>query len=145
MSHPDRTRLLRLALRTNAAFSTVCGVILLAAAGRLEPMLGIARIELLLTGASLLPFACALAFNAQRPVPNRVAAWIAVGLDLAWVAGSAALLIGHLRPLTSAGYWAVLGVAEVVLTLAVLQIVGLRRSQPQAALDRGGADARAGS
>ncbi len=124
----DSSRLLRAALLANAAFSTLCGILLLAAATPLSPALGIPVLALRLTGAALLPFAFGLAHSARRPIVDPVEAWIAVVLDLSWVLGSAALVLGEFLPLTQAGVWAVLGVAEVVLAWAVLQAWGLRRN-----------------
>ena len=84
------------------------------------------------TGAALLPFAWGLAHNARRTVVDRTEAWIAVALDAGWVAGSAALVVSELLPLTRAGFWAVVGVAEVVLLCAALQALGLQRAQRRA-------------
>ncbi len=121
------TTLLRGALRANAAFSTLCGAILVVLGGVLDPVLGVPALALRLVGASLLPFAVSLWMNARRAEVSRREAWLAVGLDLAWVAGSAALILGELWPLTTAGRWAVIGVAEVVLLWALLQTAGLVR------------------
>ena len=121
--------LLRLALRGNALFSTLCGLTLLLAAGPLAPPLGIPALALRIVGASLLPFAVGLWRNAARQPISRKEAWVAVGLDLGWVAGSAVLILGELWPLEVAGRWAVIAAAEVVLLWAILQILGLRRSQ----------------
>ena len=133
MKLPDDSRLLRRALLANAAFSTLTGVTLLLVAGPLAPLLGIGALALRITGATLLPFAFGLFQNARRPDLRRGEAWLAVGLDLAWVAGSAALLLGELWPLEPAGRWAVLGVGDVVLLCAILQAAGLLREAPRTA------------
>ena len=128
------TTLLRRALRGNAVFSTLCGIILLAAAGPLGPALGVPALALRIVGVSLLPFALGLWRNAGRPEVQRGEAWFAVALDSAWVVGSAALILGNLWPFTAAGKWGVIGVADVVLLCAILQTIGLARSAPRAAL-----------
>ena len=133
MDKQDDSLLLRRALLGNAAFSTLCGITLLVGGGALEPTLGVPALALRVVGLSLLPFAWGLWQNARRAELRRGEAWVAVGLDLAWVAGSAALMLGKLWPLAPAGTWAVVGVADVVLLCAILQTVGLVRSSPRAA------------
>ena len=129
MRHLDASPLLRLALRGNALFSTVSGLTLLLAAAALGPRLGLPVLSLRVVGAVLLPFAWGLWNNSRRAVISRAEARLAVLLDLSWVAGSAALVFGGLWPLTPAGRWTVLGVADVVLVFAFLQTVGLRRAR----------------
>jgi len=128
MEKQSNQALLRRALLGNAAFSTLCGVTLLVAAGSLAPLLGIPTLALRITGLALLPFAFGLFQNARREKVQRGEAWLAVVLDGAWVLGSAALVLADLWPLQTAGVWAVLVVAEVVLLCAILQAVGLKRT-----------------
>jgi len=125
-SHPDPL-LLRRALLGNAAFSALTGLTLLAAAGPLEAVLGVPEVALRVVGLLLLPFAAGLLRLATRERVDRGQAWLAVAMDLAWVAGSAVLLLGELWPLNTAGTWTVIGVADVVLTFALLQTLGLWR------------------
>lgn len=122
-------RLLRLALQGNAAFSTLCGLVLLSGAGALAAPLGVPALALRLVGLSLLPFALGLWANARRPLVRRGEAWLAVGLDLGWVVGTGALVGLELWPLTSMGRWSAIGVGEVVLSCALLQAWGLRRAR----------------
>ena len=131
MSATPDSRLLRRALLGNALFSTVCGLILLLGASPLDPWLGIPAWVLRAVGLGLLPFALGLFLNARREVVRRSEAWVAVALDLAWVAGSAWLVLGELWPLREPGTWAVIGVAAVVLECAVFQALGLVRSAPK--------------
>ena len=90
-----------------------------------------------IVGASLLPFAVVLWRNAARLEPDHGEARTAIALDVAWVLGSAVLLLGDLwPPLRPAGTWAVIGVGLIVLDWAVLQTLGLvramRAASPQA-------------
>lgn len=125
--------LLRRALLGNALFSTVSGLSLLAAAGVLDAPLGVPAVALRVVGVALLPFALALWRSSRRKAVDRTEAWVAVWLDFGWVAGSAALVVGELWPLKSAGVVAVLTVATLVLGFAVLQTVGLVLSAPRVA------------
>lgn len=123
---------LRVALLANAGFSTLCGLTLLLAGGALEPVLGAPALALRVVGLLLLPFALGLGLNACRATPRRSEAWLAVALDLVWVLGSVLLILGELWPLTVAGRWSVIGVAEVVALFALLQTLGLRRTRAAA-------------
>ena len=126
--------LLRNALRANAAFSTVCGLVMVFASGPLSESLGITPPWLLLaTGIVLLGFAISLVGLVRSQTISRSSVLTVVALDLGWVVGSVPLLALPLLPLTSAGWWAVAIVADIVLVLAVLQFVGLRKLVPQVA------------
>lgn len=133
MSQQHTDLFLRRALVGNAAFSTLCGVLLLGGAAPLAPVLGLPAVALRVVGFVLLPFAFGLWRNARRERLSRAEAWSAVGLDLSWVAGSVALVAADLWPLEPAGTWAVIGVAEVVALFALLQTIGLLRSRPRPA------------
>ena len=76
-------------------------------------------------GVSLLVFAVGLLRNSSRLEVNQAEAWTAVAMDLAWVAGSVAVI--STGALTVGGNWLVAVVADVVLLFAVLQVMGLRR------------------
>ena len=128
MANQPNDLFLRRALLGNAAFSTLCGLVLLLGAGPLEPHLGVPSVALRVVGVVLLPFAFGLWRNARQPEVSRSEAWTAVVLDAVWVLGSIAILVGKLWPLESAGFWAVIAIAEVVGLCAVLQAIGLRRS-----------------
>ena len=89
----DSSTLLRRALVANALFSGVSGVILALGARPVAAFLGLDNaLYLIVTGVLLLLYAADLLYVATRPTVNRTAAWLAVALDLLWVAGSAAIL-----------------------------------------------------
>lgn len=128
----DRSNLLRLALRSNAVFSTVSGIAFIAAAAPLSEWIGLGSLWILNgVGVSLIVFAVGLYVNASRPDVNVLEAWIAVALDLGWVAGSAVVIT--LGFLTTSGNWAVAVVADVVLVFAIVQYFGLRQLNATAA------------
>lgn len=120
------SHLLRRALAANAIFSALSGAILLLASNRLEQLLG-TSVSLVPLGAMLLIYAAGLLWNARRENVSRMEAWIAVALDVAWVAGSAIVIFAGV--LSATGNWIVAIVADVVLLFAVLQLIGLRKSR----------------
>lgn len=123
--HRDHLSLLRLALRTNAAFSALSAVALLLASARLAELLGAPRTTLLITGGVLLLFAADLLVTASRDRISTSKALYFVVLDLLWVVGSAILLMLP-SPLTATGKVTVLVVAIVVAAFAAAQAHGVR-------------------
>lgn len=124
----DSSTLLRRALVANALFSGASGTLLALGARPVASFLGLdAVLFLTATGVLLILYAADLLYVATRPAINRTAVWIAVILDLSWVAGSALILFGGWLPLTTAGKWTIGIVAELVFLFAVFQYLGLRR------------------
>ena len=124
---PD-DRLLRLALRLNAAFSSLCAAVCLFAAGPLASRIGVADPAVLVSlGANLAVFAAFLVWLSRRP---RIAAgwvWPVIVADALWVVGTVPLVAGDfLSPL---GDGVASFVALAVATWAALQTLGLRRAQ----------------
>lgn len=116
------------ALRANGVFSGLSGVILIIAAPALAPIAGIPwPTAITVTGFLLLPFGFALWRLAGRSDLQPALGQVAVILDVLWVAGSMALLLGGWLPLTIAGKWIIALLADVVGLFAVLQFLGLRR------------------
>jgi hypothetical protein len=126
-SAPDR--LLRTALRANAAFSGVCGLTALLAAGALAASLGI-REEMILPvqGVSLVFFSALLVWIATRKNIRPGIALAIVVMDVLWVATTAVplLLSGWL---TELGIGVMISLAGVVSTFAGLQYAGVRQMQ----------------
>lgn len=122
-------RLVRIALRGNAAFSAASGVAALVAAVAWPETLGVPAAVLVALGLGLLPYAALLAVFAGRPEVRPSEALLAVVADLAWVAGAAALLVGWPDAMSSAGRWALGLLTLVVADFAVTQWIGLRRLQ----------------
>jgi len=127
MQPHDPSRLLRLALRANAAFSTVSGLVLAVTAPLLGPWLGIPPLGLAVVGLGLLPFAWLLFRNAVRTPIHEPEARLAVGADIAWVMGSVALVAFDPLGLALAGRVAVIVIALCVADFALLQALGLGR------------------
>ena len=125
------------ALRANASFSVLSGLALVCAAPALASWTGLGPVWLLRAiGAGLLLFAVDLFLLARRAAAHPGRVRLVIAMDLAWVAGSAVLLLVGAESLTRAGFWLVFGVAEVVAAFALLQFLGLRRTQRAAAATR---------
>ena len=122
----ERACLLRKALIGNALFSTLSGLTIILANHRVVRMLGLSEnVNLVILGVILMFFAATLVISARRPQVKTSDAWIAVWMDLIWVFCSYVLIF--VVPFSTGGKWVVGVVAELVLTFAVLQILGIRK------------------
>jgi hypothetical protein len=122
----DRTTFLRRSLQLDGIASGLCGALLLLTAGPISALIGLPNPGLArAVGAGLLVFAAALLWNAARPSISRGEAVGTVVLNVAWVLGSALVVVDG--PLTLVGNLAVVAVAAAVVLFTVLEIVGLRR------------------
>jgi hypothetical protein len=117
---------LRSSLQIDGVASGLCGVLLLAGAGPLASLMGLAGPGIArMVGALLVVYAAALLWNGARATVSRGGALAAVVLNAAWVAGSALVILDG--PLTALGNLAVAAVAVAVLLFAILEAVGLAR------------------
>lgn len=120
----DNTTLLRRALRSNALFSAASGGLAITFNQRVGELVLLPTWVVTAAGGALVLYGVCLLVLAAR---DRVASpWSAgaTALDLAWVIGSAVLLVLHPVPSSLL----VVIVAAIVLALAVLQLEGLRRA-----------------
>ena len=125
-SNKGRQQLLRRALLANASFSTISGFVLVFAERWVVRLLGLPEtIDLITLGIGLLVFAAVLVLFARKNPIKLLDAWIAVILDAAWVIGSYPLLF--VVPFSTSGKWVVGIVAEVVMVVALMQWLGIRR------------------
>jgi hypothetical protein len=125
----DDGRLLRLALRLDAAASGALGLLAVGAAAPLSGLLGPATGVLLGTGAFLVVYALGLVVVAARPVISRPAAWTVVVGNSVWVLGSVGAVVAGREELTTLGVAVVLAQAAAVAVFADLQWLGLRRAR----------------
>ncbi len=138
-TQPAKTILLRRVLQANGVFSALSGLVIIASARPLASLLGLQEsLTLTIIAISLLIFATTLFWNARRENINPVDAWVAVGLDVAWVVGSVVLIFAGV--LSVAGNWLVAVVADIVLLFAALQFYGLRKLRRQTISPRGFSD-----
>lgn len=128
---PDRSLFLRRVLQGNAAFSTLSGLVMLVDSKPLANFLGLADPSvisyLLALGIGLLFWAMLAFWVSTQPTLGRTGVFTIIEGDLLWIAGSIILLISGWLPFSTAGYWAVAIVADVVALFAILQYVGWRR------------------
>lgn len=127
MTHSTPT-LLNRAVRANSLFCAGSGAGLLLAARPLSGWLGLPWPALLGgLGAMLVVYGALLwRVSAESPLPA-ARARIIIALDIAWVVGSAALLLADQPGFTTAGKWAVAVVADIVALFALVQFIALRR------------------
>lgn len=127
-------RLLRTTLTVNAAVSGVAGVATAALSGVLADPLGIPQPVLLAVGLALLPFVALLwrFGNAEDLGPRH--ARVAITGDIAWVLASVVVLAASPSGLTTLGHWVIGIVALGVADFAVLEWVGVRRLDRDAAV-----------
>lgn len=128
-------RLLRRALWGNAVFSVISGAVLVALAAPFarmateEPVsiagLGLAIVFELL-GLGVIAFGAVCAWAASREILPRSLAQVIFLADIAWVVGSALVLMLP-ASWTATGIAGIVVVAVIVADLAVLEYLGLRR------------------
>jgi hypothetical protein len=133
--HPmnSDSRLLRFALRLDAAACAGLGVASLALNSPLDRLFGTPPALTVSTGAFLVLYAAGLWLLATRPRIHPAAVWIVILGNLGWVAASVAITVAETFPLTGLGVAFVLAQAVAVVALADLEYLGLRKIRTRAA------------
>jgi hypothetical protein len=121
---PSSTFLQRM-LIADAVISGITGGALLLGAGALSAVLNVPAALLRVSGAILIPFAAMVLLFSTAISPARV--WTVIGLNFAWVAASALVLVGGWIQPNTLGIAFVIAQAVAVAALAELQMTGLRR------------------
>jgi hypothetical protein len=129
----SRRSILHTAFTVNAVLSGACGAAFLVAGAALGPLFGLAPAVMWVLGAGLLAFAAHLASVARRPLIGRGPALYFLVCDVAWVAASAAILLGWPQLMTGTGRLVFAVIADAVALLAVAEFVGYRRLAQTAA------------
>ena len=114
-------------LMADALISGVTGILMIVAAGVLEPLLNIPAPLMRTAGVALLPFAAMVLYFARPASLTRAKVWTVIALNFAWVVASVVVLMTGVIDPTVLGTVFVLSQAVVVAGLAELQFVGLRR------------------
>jgi hypothetical protein len=129
VSLPAPRSTLRRAMRGNALFSAVSGLVSLLAAGPLAAFMGLQPpLIFVVLGLLLLAYAALLTAVTSGEQVERKYGLAATVMDVAWVAGSVLILLTGQPELTVAGRWTVGLLAEAVAFFAVWQAYGLRRN-----------------
>jgi hypothetical protein len=132
ISRPE-TNFLKYAIRGNALFSATSGLALTFLAGGVSDLTSIQPpLAITITGLILIGYAVWLwRLTTQDVIPSGLA-WFVIALDAAWVIGSVLAILASWSPLTQTGKWLVAILADVVGLFAVLQFIGLRRTESEA-------------
>ena len=119
-------RFLRMSLRGNALFSTLSGIAFVLLSGTIAAILGdYPAGYVLAVGFQLLVFAGALAWlSSQAEISTPLTIGVIVA-DCLWVLGTGVVVYADF--FTRQGNILLLGLADVVLLLAILQFLGVRR------------------
>lgn len=123
----DAQTFLRRVLTLDAVTSGAMGLMLIAGAGLLGPMLNLPVPLLRGVGLSLIPFVALVAYAATRSPASRSLALTVAVLNAVWVVASIGLLMSGLVAPNILGTVFVAAQAVVVGILAELQIIGARR------------------
>lgn len=120
------TSFLRKVILADAAASGAMGLLLLAAAGPLAPLLGVPAALMQPVGAFLLLWSGALVLLLRRATLPAGAVWLVAAINAAWVIDSVLVMVlGWLQP-TPLGVAFILAQAAVVAMFALLQARGAR-------------------
>ncbi len=124
-----RDRLLSAALAGNAAFSAASGIVLLLAPDSVGDWLGVRQSGLLMsTGGALLGFAGVATSQALRRTRVPLGPLLISLADLAWVIGTALVLLVVGGSFSGLGVAVLLLVAATVAGFALAQLLGIARS-----------------
>lgn len=119
-------RFLGRVLIADGVVSGLCGLGLLIAPGEVATLIGLRSSAIVAAvGLSLVGYGAVLVTGARGSAARRTAAW-AVALNVAWLVGTAAIILAG--ALNRQGNWALILVGDAVLVFALLEGVGLRKT-----------------
>jgi hypothetical protein len=125
----NKNSMLHIALRSNAVFSDISGLVMLVAAKPLAAFLGLNNPGFMVgMGIALLAWALILFWGSIQPDVPRWLAWLAIDGDLAWVVGSVIVLLLPAFSFSIAGKWTITIIADIVLVFAIWQFFALRKT-----------------
>ncbi len=127
-ANEDRSGLLRLVLKLDAAACGALGVASLAGAPVLDDLLGVPVVPLASVGVFLAAWAVVLWVISARPRVSKTAAWVVILFNLAWTVDSAVVLAAGWFPLTAIGVAFVLAQIAAVAIIAAAQFYALKRA-----------------
>lgn len=119
---------LRWPLRLDGLFSGIGGILAIGFSQPLAALTGIQPpLALIIVGIGLLDYAALLLWASTRPLPPTRIIITAIILNILWIIGSVALLLGGWLPLTVIGKWLIALIAFLVADFAIWQGWALRR------------------
>lgn len=121
-----QTQFLSRVLMADALVSGAAGLVMILSAGLLGPLLNLPTALLQIAGFALMPWFIALIALARQTSISGVALLSVIAINVAWVAGSIAVLF-VVQP-SLFGYAFVIAQAVAVGVFAELQIIALKRS-----------------
>lgn len=125
----NKNSMLHVALRSNAAFCDISGLVMIIAAKPLAAFLGLSNPAILVgIGIGLFAWALLLFWGSMQLEVPRWLAWLAIDGDLAWVVGSAVLIFLPVLSFSNPAKWTIAIIADVVLLFAIWQFIALRRT-----------------
>jgi len=122
------TPFLRNALRLDALVSGAAGLLMIAGAPFLSPLLGLPEALLFWAGIALVPFVAMLVVVARRASVSKLLLVDIIAINAIWVAASFGLLLSGVTEANLLGIAFVTAQALTVAVFAELQFVGLRRA-----------------
>jgi hypothetical protein len=128
MSTIQPSSFLRGVLLVDAVATAATGVLLTLGASFLDDLLGLPSRFLVTVGVPLIPYAAFVAWLGTRHTTSPAVIRFIVWSNVAWVAGSVALLASRVFEPTALGVVFVVAQAIAVAFFAELQFVGLRRT-----------------
>jgi hypothetical protein len=124
----NKNSILHKAIRGNAVFCDLSGLVMLVFAKPLSGFLGLNNPTILVgIGITLFVWALMLFWGSIQVEVPRWLAWLAIEGDLGWVIGTIIVILLPSLNFTTAGKWTMAIVADIVLVFAIWQFVGLRR------------------
>ena len=124
----ESARSLRNALRANAIFSGVSGLLILILHNQVLNWLGLSGINIMVLGAGLVLFSAYLFWMSNRDQVDKSMISGVIGGDWLWVLASAVLLAFKADVFSTFGIFLFADVALLVMIFAIWQQSGLRRS-----------------
>ena len=126
-SPASRADLLRNVLVADGVVTGATAILMAAAAGPLDDILGLPATLLRVVGLALIPFAALVLGLGVRGTMSKPLVRLLIAANLLWVVGSIVLLLGGWVDPTGIGIAFILIQAAAVAAFAALQYLGLRR------------------
>ncbi len=121
------TQFLRQVLAADAVTGAAAGLVMVAGADVLAPLLQLNRDILFYAGIAMAPFVVMLTWLAMQPQPPRTGVMTIVVLNALWVIGSIALIVTGIEQPNLLGYGFVIAQAVAVGVFAELEYIALKR------------------